>query len=761
MGMVVGMNPGEKEDASGVPFTGPSGKKLDSLLALVGLDRSKLYVTNAVKCRTPGNNEPTPQEMDACRPYLIEEVQNVKPKAILALGNTALRSLTGKSGIASYRNIELALRNQFMVSVAEQGSAPPVFVTYHPAYLLKADDRNLAEVLVDLRRFKAFLEGEEEEKFETKIFTEEGPYSWGSSPFLAYDIETEYAPEINKSPQKHFLAESDIKMVQVFDGKTAHIFQGAAIPDAIASLSGQPLVGFNSAKFDDRITGLESEDAMLPPYLLNEEGKHNLETMAIQYLGVRPWKHLSKTGDGKDLIEYGAKDVVYTYRLWEKTYNALDERQRRLYKHILLPVSRAFTTIEQNGVYVNRENLDNAKSYYQEVNRNCRERLKDLAAELGLNSFNPSSNGQLASLLFDKLGLPCYNWTPTGKPCTDEKSIKSLREQHSHWTLEAIIEMRHAAKMDSTYLSGWEKYIGQDGRMHPSYFVVTKPHDRRGSGGGAVTGRSSASDPAIQTIPREVRIRSIIGAPPGRVLISADYSQIELRIAAWIANEKNMLEVYRNPNADVHMEMAKAILAQKGIIDREPTTEERARAKPPNFMFVYGGQAAKYQEIALKDYDMVVSYPEALATYRAFHTRWPDFGPWYKEILNELKSTGQVVTPFGRVRHLPDINSTDQSRRAAALRAGINFKVQATATADIAFIGLILLVKAGFNVVAFMHDGYLIETAKGLIEAIDEANAAVVKMILEMDVPHYALQHFGVDITVPLKVDVKCLKTWS
>src|SRR2546428_7421260 len=148
--MVVGMNPGEQEDKYGRPFIGPAGRLLDSLFAEVGLDRRSLYITNAVKGRTPANREPTLKELKGCRGYLIEEFQAVRPRFALALGNVALRAIAGRSGIGNYRGREVALHSDF-------GTAS-VIATYHPSAALRYP-KYRQPILEDLGRFKRSLEG--------------------------------------------------------------------------------------------------------------------------------------------------------------------------------------------------------------------------------------------------------------------------------------------------------------------------------------------------------------------------------------------------------------------------------------------------------------------------------------------------------------------------------------------------------------------------------------------------------------------------
>ena len=741
-GCIVGMNPGNQEDRANLPFVGPSGALLNDMLSRVGVQREKVFVTNAAKCRTPENREPTLAEMKACRPYLKEELNGLTNlRVVLALGNASLKTLTGKSGIKAHRNRELSLRGDLDCT-----TAPIVIATYHPAFLLR-DPSKVPEFRADLRRFGDVLArkgAEEPFDIELGVWEDEG------GPVVAYDIETEIIDLNKRKPGLH-----ETNSIQVTAGTDVTISEDReSILKTVGELKSRGagrIVGWNSAKFDDVVTGVVSDDAMLVSSLLNEEGSHSLEAMAVEHLGVRPWKHLAKEARDENnedkAREYGAKDAIYTWRLWEKLWPLLDDAQQRLYERLLLPASRVFAKLEARGCYLNTRNVQEARAHYLHISSVQTQLLKDLARPY-IPGFNPSSTQQIGKLFYKHLDLPCEEFTKTGQPSTDEEALKKLRAATGHEAINALMEMRHADKMASTYLDGFEVFRDEHGRIHPSYFLVTSPHE--GRGGGTVTGRSSATKPAIQTLPRESRIRRIITAPPGRTLIQADYSQLELRVGAWLAQEKEMLAEYgKGRDADVHQKMAQYITGRS-----EVTREERARAKRANFGLLYGGGPQTLIDGALRDYDIVLPWADAHGDWESFHRRWPAYLPYYKRIAEELKEHGQVRSIFGRVRHLPGIHASDAKVRAEAVRQGVNFTIQSAATADIAFLGMIALQDAGYEVVVFNHDGYLIEVDE------DKADANDVRLILEENVPQMAKSRFEIEVGVPLLADVKVGKEW-
>ena len=603
---------------------------------------------------------------------------------------------------------------------------------------------NVGVIDLQPRTYRVVIVADQVQPYEVKF----------AGDLVAFDIETEIVDMTKRKPRR-----DEITMLQAYDGHTCYIWEGETlIARGIAALEnlqlrpyrlGNHLVGFNSAKFDDPITGLESDDAMLPPYILNETGKHNLEAMAVQYLEVRPWKHLFGKSR-QEMIQYAANDAVFTHRLWQKTWRELSEEQRRLYTKILLPASRAFAAVERNGCYLNADNVREAKKHFGAIKAARFWELAQIGANHGAPKFNPGSPQQVGHLLFNLLSLPCAEWTASGQPATSESALQKLALTHPHPALEAIVEWRHTSKMIGTYLDGFAKFADADSRIHPQYFLVTGAH--AGMAGGTVTGRTSATNPAIQTVPRDSRIRRIISAPPGHALIAADYSQIELRVAAWIADEQNLLAAYQAGN-DVHALMARTLTGRD-----EVTKEERSRAKTVNFASLYGSGPAKIAEIALDNYDIVLTPEEALEYWRAFHKRWPGFGAYYKKVLRELQKGGGAITSvFGRTRHLPEIFSSDMSARADALRQGINFLIQSPAS-DLALMGTTFLVEEGYKVVVFNHDSVLIE-----VPDYDVAEDYIynVKLILEKIVPHWVKEHFGITIPVPLIADVTVGTVWQ
>jgi DNA polymerase-1 len=274
-----------------------------------------------------------------------------------------------------------------------------------------------------------------------------------------------------------------------------------------------------------------------------------------------------------------------------------------------------------------------------------------------------------------------------------------------------------------------------------------------------VTGRRPSFHPNLQNVPRDPRVRSAVAAPPGYLVMDVDYSQIELRVAAELAGPTSALFAeYCTPNPDVHLTMAQWLTGKERSA---VTDEERSRAKPPNFAYLYLADEPTYIRIALTDYDRSISEQEARDAKAAF-SRW-GLTPWYDDIRRQLRDTGEVTTLFGRKRRLPNWNARDKYARLEALRMGVNFSDQALAS-DIMALALTELVGQSLETQLFwpfaeIHDSalcYVRDDAASIAHA-----TSIVKHALEVTVPNLIEQLFGYRLRVPLQAGVTVGRWWG
>lgn len=428
-----------------------------------------------------------------------------------------------------------------------------------------------------------------------------------------------------------------------------------------------PKVGQN-LKYDLpilKLLGVEVEnilcDTMIASYLLNPAGPHNLDDLSQQHLDHRTIHYEEVTGKGAKQISfaavpldralaYAAEDADCTRRLAEIFLPRLkSEGLQKLFDEIEMPLMRILMEMELAGVKVDREIL---KRLSQEFDDELK-KLETKIFELAHGPFNINSPKQLGEILFEKLKLPGGKKTKTGYS-TSQEVLESLA---AHPICEMILNYRSLSKLKSTYCDGLLKLIHpKTGRIHTS-FNQTR----------AATGRLSSSDPNLQNIPirstEGKKIREAFIAEPGFTLLSADYSQIELRILAHFTQDENLLAAFRE-GRDVHEQTARQI----GI--------DRAAAKTVNFAVIYGQSAYGLAQ------QLKIGVSEAALIIENYFKQYPKVKPFREKILEEAKEKGFVTTLFGRRRFAPDLLSRNPAIRGNAERTAFNTVFQGSA-ADI------------------------------------------------------------------------------
>lgn len=763
--MLVGEAPGREEDQAGIPFIGESGQLLDKLIDIAGLPRKTVYVTNAVKCRPPKNRTPSVKEINACRPHLIAELANVRPDLVITLGNPPLKSLTGRSGITAFRG-----QVQELTKSIESAHRPQIMPTFHPAYAVR-EPVHEEEIIQDVRTAVRMLKGGFT-AIETVWHVYDGRLPDLNSPVWSFDIETNARDLTDPELKVRFMA--------IDDGAEVTIFFDYQIQDAVDIMEryiGQDpaqrwLVGHNASGFDRSVLkerflkNLKCHDTQLLAHLIDEEQPLKLQDLCVKYLGVAPWKdgfdvHFWRRGPENDeewkrALDYCAQDTRYDRHLFLALWELATPEEKRLYKEHNLPCSRALATMERNGAYISVPNIDAAIATIEVDQRVALLRLKDMVNP----DFNPGSHDQVREVLFSDLLLPIQGKSKkTEKASTDEEALKKLKSMGLGGDLlQTILDYRQASKLLGTYLRPWREratvgYTDKNDIFRPNF---TPPYIFPSySFTSTVTGRTSSFNPNMQNPPRDKRVRSMVSCPPGFVLMEADASQLELRMAAELIGPGSPLfQEYLKPKPDVHMTMA---LRLTGKLD--PATvleEERSRAKPPNFAYLYDADWPTYQRIALTDYDLVVSEGEARFAQDAFMLWGPT--PWWDRIEEEMKATGCVTSIFGRKRRLPNIRSRDAYARLEARRMGINFSDQSPSS-DLVMLWLATTVGRGFHVCAYIHDALHL-----LVPDNDEAianTAAWLQYDFAVTVPDLVESIFGYRFKVPMHADVKAGYSWG
>ena len=485
-------------------------------------------------------------------------------------------------------------------------------------------------------------------------------------------------------------------------------------------------------------------DTMLESYTLNSTAsRHDLDTLALEHLGVRTIHYEDVAGKGAKQLAfnqvpvetaapYAAEDADVCLQLHEKLWPRITAEPdlQRLFDDMEMPLLTVISRMERNGVLIDVAML---RAQSAELARKLIE-LERAAHEAAGQPFNLGSPKQIQEILFEKLRLPVKEKTPTGQPSTAESVLAELALDYPLPKL--ILEHRAIAKLKSTYTDKLPEEVDRDtGRVHTSYHQAV-----------AATGRLSSSDPNLQNIPVRTpegrRIRQAFIAPPGRLLIAADYSQIELRIMAHLSRDERLLEAFA-ARLDVHRATAAEVF---GLPPEAVTDDQRRAAKAINFGLIYGMSAfGLARQLGLER----AAAQEYVDRYFA---RYPGVKRYMDDIRAQAHERGYVETVFKRRLYLPEIDSRNVQRRQYAERTAINAPMQGTAAdiikrAMIAVDAWLLRERVPALMIMQVHDELVLEVAA-------EAVAEVAARLRELMAGAAAL-------SVPLVVEIGTGRNWD
>ena len=487
-------------------------------------------------------------------------------------------------------------------------------------------------------------------------------------------------------------------------------------------------------------------DTMLLSYVFNSTGsRHGLDYLAKNYLDYEPTKFDEVVGTGKKRIsfsqvdldiatEYAAEDADITLRLFKYFSDQLAKEKslNTLLETIEKPALNALLKIETNGVKIDQNFLE---SYSKELSLRI-DKLQKQAYKIAGEEFNLDSPKQLLEILFNKLGLPILKKTPKGQPSTNEETLVRLSEEYE--LPKVILEYRGLAKLKSTYTDSLVKMIhNQTKRVHTSYQQAVTS-----------TGRLSSTEPNLQNIPIKTeegrKIRQAFIAEPGNIIISADYSQIELRIMAHLSEDTNLTRAFKE-GLDVHASTASEIFS---IPIDEVTSDHRRKAKAINFGLMYGMSAFGLTR------QLGISRQDAQQYLDSYFDKYQGVNAYMDSIRSEAKAKGYVETVMGRRVHVPEINSGNGLRRQASERAAINGPLQGSA-ADI-------IKKAMIDVYHWIEDTGSSNEIKMIMQVHDELVFEVKKSkTKEYQDQIVSLMENTFNLSVPRIVEAESGNNWN
>jgi len=482
-------------------------------------------------------------------------------------------------------------------------------------------------------------------------------------------------------------------------------------------------------------------DTMVASYVIRADARHNMDDAAIEYLKYKTVSYTDLTGSGKNQIDirdvdpqalsdYSCEDADITFRLYEVMKPKLAEQGMfRLCDEVEFPLVAVLSRMERAGVAIDTE-------FLRIMSKELERQLQSLTTEIHRiagEPFNINSTQQLGEVLFDKLKLPTVRKTKTGFS-TDVGVLETL--QHQHPIIDKLLEYRQLTKLKSTYVDALPLLIHPDTqRVHTSFNQTV-----------AATGRLSSSDPNLQNIPIRTELgRSIRKAfkagRKGSLIMSADYSQIELRVMAHVSGDEGLSEAFRNKE-DVHASTAAKVF---GVALNDVTRDMRRKAKEVNFGIMYGigpfGLSSRLEITQSEAKDIIARYFE----------RFPKVKQYINDTLVKARIEGYVSTLLGRRRYLPDLRSANQNIRSNAERQAINMPIQGTA-ADMIKIAMVNIDDAIRK--NQLKSSMLLQVHDELVFEVEKSEQPALKSLVE------ERMRAAMKLSVPIEVDIGVGQTW-
>jgi DNA polymerase I len=508
-------------------------------------------------------------------------------------------------------------------------------------------------------------------------------------------------------------------------------------------------IKFNAVMFAQHgITVRNHDDAQLMSYALDAgRNAHGLETLSDLWLGHAMISHGELTGSGKNKLAfdqvaidkataYSAEDADVILRLWRVLKPRLvADRMTAVYETLERPLISVLARMERRGISIDRQVLSRLSGDFAQTAARVEAELQELAGE----PINVGSPKQIGDILFGKMGIPGGTKTKTGAWSTSAQILDELAEQ-GHDFAKKILEWRQVSKLKSTYTDALPTYVNpQTHRVHTTYALAA-----------TTTGRLSSNEPNLQNIPVRTedgrKIRRAFIASPGHKLVSADYSQIELRLLAEIADIPVLKQAFRD-GLDIHAMTASEMF---GVPIKDMPSEVRRRAKAINFGIIYGISAFGLAN------QLGIAREEASAYIKKYFERFPGIRAYMDATRDFCRSHGYVTTLFGRKCHYPDIKASNASVRSFNERAAINARLQGTA-ADIIRRAMIRMEEAlaahklSAQMLLQVHDELIFEVPDDEVAA----TLPIVQHVMQ-DAPFPAVL-----LSLPLQVDARAANNWD
>lgn len=615
--LLLGEALGAEEALRGRPFIGGAGRNLNRFLRKAGITRSELYITNIVRCRPPKNRTPTPLEMSECmnRYKLLDFLP--KFNLVVLMGNTALSAICNRTRITKWRG-------SVFTQTLPDGSVIKVLPTLHPAAIMRQQDM-IPVIISDFVKIANECMSpdwmEPKQDYILDAGAKEIHDLWTAQKPIAFDVETNgLTPTwrsitllgISNEPGKVFVIK------KLYDPLVKKELVKLFLSDILK-------IGHN-IMFD--ISHMEAQnipvtepyfDTMLAHHMVLSDVPNDLGFVSSLYTRIPYWKHTMR----QKLDWYNACDVDATFQLYQElSYRVTSTQMDRPYQ-TSIDLMRPLHKMKVRGI-----RYDTKRALKWSIGLNVRIRQLEAILAKGVNSpgFNWRSAKQLGELLYDKYGLPEQKNRRTGTRTTSADALEKLHELTGSKIVETILKLRKLGKLASTYFNPPDS---KDDRVHCSYLI-------HGTG----TGRLSSVHPNLQNVPKGPA-RDIYIADEGCIFVSADYSQVELRIAALLAGEKSLVEAFE-AGVDIHKKTAADVYNKKV---EDITDKERFLAKTIVYGLGYGRGAVSLAAA------YGLSHIAAKRFIDDYFKSYPAIKQWRQDILAKASRDGFLANPFGRRRY--------------------------------------------------------------------------------------------------------------
>ena len=731
--MIVGESPGRQEVIQNRPFIGPSGQLLEATIRQVNKPQGvPIYITNTVGCSRNGETPRTDTIRD-CRDRLIEELKAAQPKAILLLGSIALPTLLKIGGVRDNRG-------RYFWSEELGCFCIP---TYHPAAILRSPSL-FGSFSRDVQKaFDLVVHGPPEPVEAPELIVcktgkelEEAILKHARSSRAVCDVETSGLDPLLDRILRIGLAYDEKHVIIVYPSAWGEPWGYRALKMTLENTA-VDWSGHNS-RFDAQflLTNLEidwrpSFDTLLAHYCVDEHPGHGLKTLAADFLGATNYayelqKNIEPGSKGFESVpddvldEYLGWDCLYSFQLIDVLNKEMtSEGTSSVLHEILMPADRALRDVELEGALLDIAYLDQLRENFTERAEGM---IRELQRETRRPTFNPNSSKQVCELMYDVLRIPVGRAGRT----SGAEVMEAYKAEYP--ILEKILESRRLLKLRGTYVDGLLKRADKNNRVHASFNLF-----------GTETGRLSCSNPNLQNIPTVFgpEIRRAFIAPPGWLVVEADYSQLELRVAAMLSGDTVLKQAYAE-GRDIHRVVASQVF---GVPEEEVTSDQRYIAKYIDFGILYGRQAQSLAEGELK-----CSVQEAQAYIDRFLGQFRELNDWIKHQQKSVLELGYVSTPTGRKRRFPlitDYNIGDVQRQA------VNSPIQGTAS-DICVTALTrlhsILDPGAARIFSTVHDSILFYVREDAIDRIRDLVVGTMSSVPNM--------LFGTDLPFPVDFEV-------